>query len=99
MVFMVLLLTLMSCALEFILAFRYPLVFRLLVNSIFLNLIVSMALSIILAMLFNAGGLIAMTAGISSTVISAVTYRLTLKVRKGVQHGRDALRKTGAARR
>lgn len=72
----VVLLAIMSTALELMIAAKIPIWRRLSHKSKLFNLINSLFLSYIMGMAFGATGLIAMTAGVLSTMLSVPGYSL-----------------------
>lgn len=72
---MMLILAVTSCALELMIAAKVPAWRRLSAKSPLFNLVNSLAISFVMGMAFGASGLIAMGAGVISTILSVPGYQ------------------------
>ena len=72
----VIILALSSTAIEMLIAAKFPIWRRYAHKSKLINLTLSLGLSFVLGELFGAGGLIAMTAAILSTILSIPGYAI-----------------------
>lgn len=78
MYYFVVLVTMMSVALELALVTQFPVLQRLCERFTFFGIIASLFLSWGIGAMFGAAGMIIMTAAVTSTIITVLIYRLRL---------------------